>query len=228
MIPKWLNEIRYGAAHLYAQGCHLISPPFCVDCRRFLDERIPLCADCEQRLEPIASLELKINRAYTMRVFALTHYTGIVRKLTIAKYYRQPLPSRQLGELVARGCYCPWENFDYIIPVPLHWSRYTARGFNQAAEMAKRISQLRGIPFDDGLKRIRRTTFQAGLSAEKRQDNVAHACILRPGACDRYASRHLLIVDDVMTTGATLQEIARILTPCKPASITAVVGARVL
>ncbi|HBL98534.1 TPA: hypothetical protein DDZ86_02730 [Candidatus Dependentiae bacterium] len=228
MANEWFKELQYSASRLYNEACTLIAPPYCESCRRFLDHRTPLCQECEKELEPIASIELKINSAYTLRVFALTTYTGVVRRLAIAKYYRQPLASKQLGELVARGCFCPWETFDYIVPVPLHWSRTLSRGFNQATEMAKSISKLRNIPIDYGVKRTRKTSFQAGLSSEARHSNVIKACTLSPKSSALFTNRHILIVDDVMTTGATLHETARALATSHPASITAVVGARVL
>ena len=99
---------------------------------------------------------------------------------------------------------------DVIIPVPLHRARERERGFNQAAELAKHLSQRVDIPFKVGwLLRTRPTDVQAGLSRRQRRINMKGAFQVSPRA--RLAKQDVLLVDDVFTTGTTLNECAKIL-----------------
>ena len=97
---------------------------------------------------------------------------------------------------------------DLIAPLPLHPQRLTERGFNQAAEIARALSRLCGIAMDAQLaRRVRNTAPQTGLPWRERATNMRHAF-----ACERnLAGMRIAVVDDVMTTGATLDEFARTL-----------------
>ena len=95
-----------------------------------------------------------------------------------------------------------------IIPIPLHHQRYMQRGYNQAFEIAKLISRKLNIPVDNNcLRRIRPTQAQAGLSAYKRQKNILKAF----EAINQKAYRHIAVVDDIVTTGSTVNEATKIL-----------------
>jgi ComF family protein len=96
---------------------------------------------------------------------------------------------------------------DAVLPVPLHWRRKAMRGFNQATEIAKPIAKSLGVPLVRNVRRKRATPFQSGLDAAQRARNLRCAfMITRPG---RYT--HILIIDDVVTTGATAQALATLL-----------------
>ena len=96
---------------------------------------------------------------------------------------------------------------DYVVPVPLHPFRRLTRGFNQARDLAKRL----GVPMLDALWRAHFTHQQMGLSAARRQRNLRHAFRLSPLLRISPAKRVIVIVDDVRTTGATLDACARVL-----------------
>jgi len=97
---------------------------------------------------------------------------------------------------------------DCLVPVPLHWRRRWARGFNQAAEISRQLARLLDIPMDQGLlRRGRWTAVQAGLPAAQRRRNVRRAFELRGAA--RYG--RIAIIDDVITTAATVTELSRLL-----------------
>jgi ComF family protein len=99
---------------------------------------------------------------------------------------------------------------DVIIPVPLHRSRLRSRGFNQAVLLGELFSSRLSIPMQlDGLERIRPTEPQIELSAEDRRNNVKGAfAVKRP---DRIQGKRILLLDDVMTTGSTVNECAKVL-----------------
>ena len=109
-----------------------------------------------------------------------------------------------------------WGDVDAIVPVPLHPRRYAERGFNQARLLADILGQKIGRPVVDLLKRDRYTLQQAKLSREERQLNVHHAFLN-----SNFNANAVLLVDDVFTTGATMQECARVL---KASGVKKVIG----
>jgi ComF family protein len=101
-------------------------------------------------------------------------------------------------------------DYDVVVPVPLHRERLRWRGFNQAALLGIVIARRLGCPFDAGaLVRIRATDPQTGQSMRERRENIRRAFAVKRSA--RVANRNVLLVDDVMTTGATVDECARTL-----------------
>lgn len=97
------------------------------------------------------------------------------------------------------------ERPDALLPVPLHWRRQALRGFNQADELAVPLQRSLGIPVVTNVRRVRHTPSQSGLGAAARRKNLAAAFRVR----GRIRARHLLLVDDVVTTGATSAQLAR-------------------
>jgi ComF family protein len=107
---------------------------------------------------------------------------------------------------------------DVVIPVPLHWWRRWRRGFNQSEVLARCLASELRVPCSPNVLRwLRLTGEQKGLSPTARRDNVHNA--LRCSAGALLAGKRVLLVDDVMTTGATAHEAARALRTCRPASI---------
>jgi len=101
---------------------------------------------------------------------------------------------------------------DLIVPVPLHWRRLVMRRYNQSGELARRTARLAGKPAAYAprlLRRIRATPVQDGRDREGRIANLANAIAPAPGAARRLAGRRVLLIDDVMTTGATLSACSR-------------------
>lgn len=113
------------------------------------------------------------------------------------------------------------DHADVLVPVPLHFLRHFGRGFNQAEIIARQISRNSGKPVVRAVSRVRHTPSQTQLTKEARRKNVRKAFrLLKP---DSIRSKHVVLIDDVMTTGATLQAVARTLRPARPASISALV-----
>jgi ComF family protein len=127
--------------------------------------------------------------------------------------------SRLLLAAVARTT-----RFDAIVPMPLHWLRRWHRGFNQAELLARGLARPLGIPVVPALVRARATAPQAGLTRAQRRANVSGSFRVRRHAA--VAGAHVLLVDDVMTTGATLSAAASALKRAGARRITAITIAR--
>ncbi len=119
-----------------------------------------------------------------------------------------------LGQLMASALAARGRWPDLLIPVPLHHRRLLRRGYNQALEIARPIAASgRTTLWPDAVRRIRATTDQIGTSASQRRRNVRGAFV----ADTRISGRSVALLDDVMTTGATLNELARV---CRRAGAT--------
>lgn len=118
---------------------------------------------------------------------------------------------------------------DVIVPVPLHYVRLASRGFNQSAWLAGALARRSGTPLCvDLLKRTRRTPTQGGLSARARRRNVAGAFTVRPRRAGLVQGKRVLLVDDVLTTGATLSACTRALKRAGARHVDILVLARVV
>ncbi len=132
----------------------------------------------------------------------------MIRKL---KFRRETHSARLLGELLLGAVEgVQWEmKFDLISWVPLHWWRRWCRGFNQAELLGRRLGALRGQRVGRLLRRVRWTAPQTHLSRQERRENVRGAFALRRGVA--VADKKILLIDDVVTTGATASEAAGVL-----------------
>lgn len=116
---------------------------------------------------------------------------------------------------------------DYLLPVPLAQQRLKERGYNQSWELARRLAQRRNLPCDPTLVlRTRNTPHQTDLPAQDRVANMRGAFAVDPRRRRELLGRHIALLDDVMTTGATLQEMARMLKKAGAAQVQVWVLAR--
>jgi len=124
------------------------------------------------------------------------------------------LAHQRISDLVASA--------EVLVPVPLHLFRQFRRGYNQATVIARYLAKSRHKPLARPLSRVRHTPTQTGIhSRQKRFDNVRDAFRLRNTRCIK--GKRVLVIDDVMTSGATLQTVARALSVAKPASLDALI-----
>jgi len=206
---------------------HFIAPPLCAYCKRLMANRMPLCPACLRRVKPIVSLRLELTKNYVIPVFAISPYQEPIKSLVVAKSWSDIVASSLLGELMWDLTNVKHAQFDCIVPIPLHWTRYAYRGYNQAEQMAKVLSKKSSKPIAHILARGKRTPILAAFSSAQREQAVQDAFYLTAKAKE-YAGKDLLVVDDVLTTGATLKSALRILRGCKPASITVIVACRAM
>lgn len=232
----------------------LLFPPLCSLCQRRLDERRrdPLCGDCWDHLErlsppfcvicglPFGSFEAHGEASHRCEAcrrrcppFAYARsvalYGDTVREaLHALKFRGKQLLSRPLGDLLAEegARVVPVTVVDCLIPVPLHPAREAERGFNQSALLARRLGRRWRTPVVEGaLRRTVPTRSQTELSGDERRRNISGAFTLRrPKAV---SDRHVLLIDDIFTTGATVSECARVLTAGGAATVGVLTVARV-
>ena len=121
----------------------------------------------------------------------------------------------------------PYASFDYIVPIPLHWTRRAWRGYNQAAEMARVLARLSGKPWIDPLKRCSRRPFQSRVQDRKSSiANVRDVFALTRRGKPLVAGKRILLLDDLMASGATLTAAARELYKAGAEEVIAAVGCR--
>jgi competence protein ComFC len=209
----FLKSGRGGAHRWLCDTCHQemarIEAPFCQVCGEPYDGAMAesfRCGNC-------SDLKLHFD-------FAVAGYKaeGVVRKLVHRFKYQKALHLRGLlGDMLAkamedprlRGGGAPW----VLVPVPLFHARQREREYNQALELCRVMSKGAGLPMLDAMTRVRPTTAQASLSRRQRMENLRGAFgmkrhVLKKGALQ---GRAVLLVDDVLTTGSTTSECARVL-----------------
>lgn len=206
---------------------HALSLPVCAHCKKLLDEFDVLCLECKSLIKTIVTCYIPVTSTLTMQVIALSDYSDPLKKLILAKNYSHPAASSQLAQLMLELTVIQSIACDVVVPVPSYWTRTWWRGFNHAQIMAEELARALQKPMRRLVRRSRYTVFQSELKAEGRKSNVHQAFSLEQDA-ECFRGKHILIVDDVMTTGATIQEIARVMSHIRPLSITAVVAARVI
>jgi ComF family protein len=153
-------------------------------------------------------------------------YEGELRRLIqLYKYDRIHTLSAPLGRLLIAGL-PTHERFDWIVAVPMHWRRRWQRGFNQAELLARVVSRHSGVPLVPALERKQSTAAQAGLSDAQRRTNTDHAFAAAAKHRAALAGKHVLLIDDVLTTGATLSAASRVLRRSGARRITVLTVAR--
>lgn len=176
----------------------------CMSCALPLAEDINenvLCGRCIKK-SPIFDYCYSLFR-YEDEVINLVHQLKFAEKISYARTIGEMLLTMLQDELQAKQGYP-----ECLIPVPLHKSRLKQRGFNQSIEIARVLAKKLEIPIEyDAVMRQRKTTTQTGLNAKQRQQNIKGAFC----AVDKINYKHVLIIDDVVTTGSTVNELARVL-----------------
>ncbi len=200
-------------------GAKRIQPPFCEVCSQPFDGEMDdfiVCSNChDRRFSFSCAVSAYRSRGVVREFMHRFKYEG-------ESYLRRPL-ARWLAEALddARIREKP---FDFFVPVPLHPLRLRTREFNQAEVLARLLSRDAGPPVLNCLRRVRNTPTQTRLDREQRMENLRNAFEMRKNADVR--GRHLLVVDDVFTTGSTVEACSRVLNRAGAASVRAITIAR--
>lgn len=199
--------------------CHLCGLPrvtqdhslWCHSCYQSLSSDC-LCPRCGLQLAAEEDLcgQCLLQPPYWQRLYCLGDYQfpldQYIHKL---KYQQQPYFANDLAALLAKRIDTPAA---VMIPVPLFWRRQWQRGYNQSELIARALSQRLGNRTVNALKRTRHTQVQRGLTRKERQKNLQGAIALLPSC--RALPSHVALVDDVVTTGSTLNAICPLLFEC--------------
>lgn len=154
------------------------------------------CPACQQHPPPFRAAAAPLRYAFPVDA-----------GLKALKFERRLYYAAALGELLADAVERLSAGADALLPVPLHWRRHAWRGFNQAAELARPVAHSLKLPIIRGVVRRRATRPQSALAADRRRSNLRDAFVVRV----KPAYRHVVIIDDVITTGATVTELTRTL-----------------
>jgi ComF family protein len=244
-------RMRLGARMRHAGRAvlDLVLPPLCLGCAVPVGSTGTLCPKCWTGMDYIArpycerlGTPFTADLGYGLispkaiadppafgRARAVARYEATARLLVHRLKYSDRLDlSATMGGLMARAGAELLADADLLVPVPLHRRRLWSRRFNQAGELAKAVSREAGVPVaHEALVRVKATKSQVGLSASERTRNVSGA--FRPDARtgNVLAGKRVVLIDDVMTTGSTLNSAARVLRRAGAAEVDALVFALV-
>ena len=191
---------------------NILFPPRCPVCGKYIESRNSWCPGCLARLSAPHRLPLdkEMSQNFDMGIWALGEYEGSLRDIIRNLKYEKQLSlllgihdfvslglgklQEQLGEYFADAV---------VVPVPLHPKKLKSRGFNQAEVIFREPFAAMGLEMYLGLHRTKDTRPQYGLKAEERRQNMQDVfSLVKP---ERLANKNIILVDDIMTTGATLQ-----------------------
>ena len=213
--------------------CSLFFPRRCPLCGRYVGEHFSDGALCDECLRTLPRTEQAVvrhngtedalagvghlDKAAAYLFFEKQHpIQQMVHKM---KYSAQPLIGYQLGKQAAREFICTdfFDGIDIIMPIPLHRKRFRNRGYNQSEYIARGLSEITGIPIDTThLLRIKDTPQQALQKGQDRKNNVVDA--FEVNHPEQLYRKHILLVDDLITTGETAKACLRGMRPIRGAT----------
>ncbi len=209
---------------------NLVYPFCCRNCDCLVFKEDLFCSDCRERIQSVVSTTFKITEKYSLKVCAASAYSQPLKSVILKKFYDDMLASKQLARLILEKVEVENLGAHYVVPVPLYWTRYAKRGFNQSKVMSVQIGKSLKVPVLDILRRRRSTAFQSSLKLEEKEKNVKGAFEVKSNQVNKIRElirdKNILLVDDLCTSGATLKNVARILVDFKPKNVMAVVAAR--
>ncbi len=226
VVARFAAEGGRMARRVLAAGVDVIAPPGCLVCREPTGGAGGLCASCWRELVfieepscPLTGRPLAFAGAETdlqsvpalmagrpwARLRAAVAYEGVARQLVRGlKYHDRHEAARLMARLLGRRLTGVLTAQTVVIPVPLHRRRLWRRRFNQSALLARDVARQAGAVFaPEALVRLRATTPQVRLSGTARRTNVRGAFAVAQRARSMVAGRHVVVIDDVLTTGAT-------------------------
>ena len=209
---------------IFSSLINLIYPPRCAVCTELLEMGTEgsLCMKCRENFEKnnLCGIIVKHrndkgikNTDYLTCGYAVFEYEDIKKSIEHFKFKGFKNDGIALGEIMYQVAKQNFSNVimeaDLLVPVPVHAKRLKERGFNQTQVLAQRFAELSGMCCSDVIKRVRHTVPQSGLHPDQRLENIKDAFECRDDS--KIRGKKIIIVDDIFTTGATINECARIL-----------------
>ncbi|MDJ0792876.1 MAG: ComF family protein [Woeseiaceae bacterium] len=200
-----------------------IMPLRCVFCgTRSLPTERYVCRGCRAELPCMEAPPPAPSSPFAVEAAPFAWSFPVDAAIKALKFGRKLYYAPALAELLGETCRRLPDDIDAVLPVPLHWRRRVFRGFNQAEEIARPVARQLGVPLVRNVARCKSTSFQSGLSARQRAVNLRGAFAVR-GAM-RW--QHVLIVDDIITTGTTVRQVAAVLASAGVNRVSALAVAR--
>ena len=200
-----------------------VMPLRCVFCgARTREPEKHVCSGCDADLPRIASPPPPASSPLDAEVTPLAYEFPVDAAIKALKFQRKLFYAPAFSGILCAASRMLPDGIDAVLPVPLHWRRRWFRGFNQAHEIAKPVAKKLGVPILGNVRRKRSTTFQSGLSASERANNLRSAFAVR----GKLSCEHVLIVDDVITTGTTVRQLARVVKKAGANKVSALAIAR--
>jgi len=243
-----LSAVRHVTLTAGRLALDVALPTLCVSCREPVAGE-GVCANCWSRMSFIAPpycARLGIPFAYDpgpgllsmeaiaappayQRARAAVRYEETAKALVHGlKYQDRTDLAPIMGRWMARAGQEILDDADVLVPVPLHWRRGWSRRFNQSGALAKIIEKQTGVPVAGALRRVKPTLQQVGLSKSERARNVQGAFTVPHEKRAAIEGRHVVLIDDVLTSGATVDACARALLQARAGQVDVLVFARVV
>lgn len=226
------------SSSMFASVLELLYPSLCVLCRRGVDTYNTLCDECLKQLPRTEHHILRenkiemhfndINRSrkqwdkprFVRGGAWLTYDDNVAELIHAAKFFERP----ELAEFLGRQAATEWEpsgffdDIDLLVPVPIHPRRLNERGYNQSEYICRGLASVLNLPIDTTtIRRVINTPKQSQLADDERHKNVEHAFYIPEPI--RWHKKHILLVDDVITTGATIRNCIKEITPIRSCRI---------
>jgi ComF family protein len=196
-------------------------PVSCAFCGVALYSDIPTCNGCRNDLPALAGVQPTIA-PLTAVVTPFEYAFPVDAAVKAMKFRRKMFYVPAFAHLLMASFPDLPDDIDALLPMPLHWRRHAVRGFNQAAEIARPIQKVTGLPLVNNVIRHRSTPYQSGLTASQRKRNLANAFRVK----GRVDCKHVLIIDDVITTGETCRQLAKVVLDAGARQVSAIAMAR--
>lgn len=205
----------------------MLYPPRCPGCNGLLRPQQHWCHACKRKWGDGRRLQRQGNIRFLDAIYCVASYRGPVGKgLRDLKYGAHSGQDDPWRELLSSF---PWtkrlQTYHGVVPVPLAWEKKEIRGFNQTEILFRSWARHMELPWLDILQRVRPTAGQYALTSQERYDNIKNAFAIKGNCASMVKGRHIIVVDDIYTTGATLDGCARVLKKHGAAMITGLVMA---
>lgn len=196
------------AARFYRALLNGVIPKRCVFCGFDVGaEGASICTPCHADLPWSRASEVPLPHLFENMIAPLEYGFPVDAAIKAFKFKRKLFYAPAFVEILLAAVGEIADDIDAVAAVPLHWRRKMLRGFNQADELARPLARVLRKPLMTGLRRRAATRYQSGLSKRQRRKNVASVFAFQ----GKVVPRHLLLVDDVVTTGATVRALAKVL-----------------
>lgn len=214
---KLLCSLKDFLAPKKCMNCASLGVFLCENCMEHIQKNLPFCYVCKK-----SSPNFEIHSNCKKEIYLDTlvvpyHYkeTLIKKSITDGKFYKKQEVFEELGRYIAPIVRTTLQKTDLknsiIIPIPLHLFRSWKRGYNQSEILARTLAKELIIPFDTLIKKQKNTRHQSHLSRQARLLNIKNCFTIKKSNIDKVDNKIIILVDDVVSTGATLNEAAKIL-----------------